>query len=71
MNPISILFFIFGICLLLVGLYMFTGHKLDMVSWRAAYKGLKKEGWKNIGKWTMISSIIPFIIAIIFMFVGD
>jgi uncharacterized membrane protein YfcA len=71
MNPISILFFIFGICLLLVGLYMFTGHKLEMVAWRAAYKGLKKEGWKNIGKWTMISSIIPFIIAIIFMFVGD
>ena len=71
MNPISILFFIFSICILLVGIYMFTGHEFKAVSWRAAYKGCKKEDWINIGKWTMITSIIPFIIAVILLFVGD
>ena len=28
-------------------------------------KGLNKDGWKNVGKWTMITSIIPFILAIL------
>ncbi len=65
MNGFSILMFIFGICVLLVGLYMFTGHKLKMIAWKAAYKNVDKNGWKNIGKWTMFSSVIIFIIAIL------
>lgn len=65
MNGFSILMFIFGISVLLIGLYMFTGHKIDMLSWRAEFKNLNIDGWKNVGKWTMITSILIFIIAII------
>ena len=65
MNGFSTLMFIFSISLLLVGLYLFTGHKLDMLSWKPAYKNLKKSDWKKIGKYTMIVSIFIFILAII------
>jgi len=65
MNGFSILFFIFGTCVLLVGLYMFKGHKLDLIAWRAPFKSLNKDGWINVGKWTMISSSIIFILAIL------
>ena len=68
MNGFSILFFIFGICVFLVGLYAFTGHKLSIMTYRAAFKNLNKEQWKNIGKWTMIASIFIFAIAIIGLF---
>jgi len=68
MNGFSILFFIFGTITLLVGLYMFTGHKLEIMTYRAAFKNLNKDEWKNIGKWTMIVSIFIYIIAIIGLF---
>ena len=68
MNGFSVLMFIFSACILLVGLYMYNGHELRVISWKAAFKGLNKAGWKNVGKWTMISSIIPFILAIIGLF---
>ena len=57
--------FIFAILVLLVGLYMFTGHKVSMLSWKAPYKNLKKSDWKKIGKYTMIVSIFIFILAIV------
>jgi len=69
MNGPSTLFLIFAICVFLMGLYMFTGHKVGMLEWRAAFKNLTIEEWKNIGKWTMVSSIFILIIAIILMFV--
>ena len=62
MNGFSILMLLFGTCILLVGLYMYGGNELKIISWKAAYKGLNKSGWKNVGKWTMIVSIIPFIL---------
>ena len=65
MNGFSVLFFIFATCVLLTGLYMFKGHKLDIISWRAAFRNLNKDGWINIGKWTMISSILIYAIAIL------
>ena len=65
MNGFSILMFIFSISVFLVGLYMFTGHKIDMLSWKAQYKNLKKSDWTKIGKYTMIVSIFIFILAII------
>ncbi len=68
MNGFSILMFIFATCVLLMGFYMYKGHKVEMLAWKAAFKGLTKEGWKNVGKWTMISSIIIYIIAIIGLF---
>ena len=65
MNGISIIMTIFGLLVLLVGLYMYTGHKLNIMSLRVEFKDLTKDEWKNIGKWTMIVSIIIFIIAFI------
>ena len=68
MNGFSILMFIFASSVLLTGLYMYTGHKIEMLAWKAAFKSLDKNGWKNVGKWTMISSIIIYIIAVIGLF---
>ncbi len=68
MNGFSILFFIFGLCVFLVGLYAFTGHELGIMTNRAAFNNLNKKEWKNIGKWTMISSIVIFAIAILGLF---
>ena len=60
--------FIFASCVLLVGLYMYKGHKLSIMEWRVGFRNLSKDEWINIGKWTMISSIVIFIIGIIAMF---
>ena len=65
LNGLSILMFIFGTCVLLVGFYMFRGHKLTIMEWRVAFRNLSKDEWINIGKWTMISSIFIFLLAII------
>ena len=70
MNGFPILMFIFGGCTLLVGLYMYTGHPLKVIAWKAAFKHLTKEGWKNVGKWTMVSSIFIFLIGIIGLFLN-
>ncbi len=68
MNGFSILFFIFGGVVFLTGLYAYTGHKLGIMTGRAAFQNLSKDEWKNIGKWTIISSTIIFTIAIIGLF---
>ena len=65
MSGFGILMLIFATCVLLVGLYMFTGHKLEIMTYRAAFKNLTISEWKNIGKWTMISSILIYIIGIL------
>ena len=68
LNGLAILMFIFGTCVLLVWLYMYKGHKLGIMEYRVAFRNLKKEQWINIGKWTMISSSIIFLIGIIGLF---
>ncbi len=65
MSGFGILMLIFGLCVLLVGIYMFTGHKMGIFSLRPTFKNLSMNEWKNIGKWTMCTSIIIFIIAIV------
>ena len=67
MSNFSIFMFIFATCVFLIGLYMFSGsgHKLEIMTYRAAFKNLTKSEWKNIGKWTMIVSIIPFLLALL------
>ena len=65
MNGFSILMLVFGVVILLVGFYMYSGKELKIISWKAAFKGFNKNGWKNVGKWTMIVSILPFILAIL------
>ena len=49
---------IFAACVFLVGVYMFTGHKLGIMTGRPAFKNLSKNEWKNIGKWTMIVAVV-------------
>ena len=70
MNGFSILMFIFGVCDLLFGLYIYTGHDVTTLLWKAHYKNLTKKEWKNIGKWTMITSIIPFILSTLGLFLN-
>ena len=66
MNGFSILMIIFGILIFLCGLYLFTGHKNELLLWKVHdIKKFTIEQTKNVGKWTMISSIIPFILAIL------
>lgn len=65
MSGFGILMLIFATCLLLVGLYMATGHKLGIMTARPAFKNLNKNEWKNIGKWVMIVSIFIYILGII------
>ena len=65
MNGFAILMLIFAICVLLMGLFMFTGHKVGILEGRVAFKNLTKDEWKNIGKWTMITSIFIFILSLL------
>ena len=65
MNGFSILMFIFALGVFLAGLYIFTGHKSEILLWKVYDKNPTKEKLRNIGKWTMISSLIIFIIGII------
>jgi hypothetical protein len=65
MSGFGILMIIFAIMVFLVGLYMYTGHKLSALAWRAAFKGLSIEGYKKVGKYTIIVSIFILIIGII------
>lgn len=66
MYGFSILMIIFGIFIFLAGLYLFTGHKNEVLLWKVPdIKKFTIEETKNVGKWTMIASIIPFILAIL------
>lgn len=65
MNGFGILMGIFALCVFLIGLYMFKGHKLGIMTMRPGFKNLKKDGWKNIGKWTMIASLFILVLAIL------
>lgn len=67
MSGAGILFLIFGTCILLVGLYMFTGRELGIMTNRPAFKNLTIDDWKKIGKYTMLVSIIIYLVAIIFL----
>ncbi len=70
MSGLSVLMFIFGLGIVLAGLYIYTGHRSELLLWKTHnVKRLTIEELKTIGKWTMISSIIPFIVALIGLFI--
>ena len=70
MNGLSILMIIFGGLIFLAGVYIYTGHKNPVLLWKVYnLDTISKEELQNIGKWTMISSIIPFLIAILGFFI--
>ena len=70
MSNISILMFILAGGVFLAGLWLFTGHKSELLLWKnpQASKMSKKEV-RNVGKWTMIASAIIAVIGVIFLFV--
>ena len=65
MSNVGILMLIFAIAVFLAGLYMFTGHPIHMLTWRVPFNNMKKEGWIETGKWTMVASIFILIISIL------
>ena len=65
MSGFGILFIIFGVCVFLTGLYAFTGHKIAILTERPSFKNIDINDWKNIGKWTMITSILIIIIGVL------
>ena len=65
MNGFGIFMLIFATAILLTGFYMFTGHEIEILKGRPAYKHLTISEWKKIGKYTMIVSIFIFIIGIV------
>lgn len=65
MSGFGILMIIFGVCVILTGLYAFTGHKLVIHTERPAFKNLTIEEWKNIGKWTMVVGLFIVVIGIL------
>ena len=68
-NGLSILMLIFSVSIFLAGLYIYTGHDSSVLLWKVHYsRKLTNEELKNIGKWTMITSVIPLIIAVIGFF---
>ncbi len=70
MNGFSCLMLIFSILVFLSGLYIYTGHKNEVLLWRVHdLSKITKSELQNIGKWTMITSIIPFIFFIIGFFI--
>ena len=69
MNGFSTLMLIFGALIFLAGLHLYKGHKNELLLWKVPdIKKFTKKETINVGKWTMISSIIPFILAIIGFF---
>ena len=65
MSGFGILMVIFAIILFLTGFYMYTGHKLGIFDYRPAFKNLTIEGWKKVGKYTIIVSIFIFILGVV------
>ncbi len=65
MSGFGIFFIIFGVCVLLTGLYAFTGHSIDIMTLRPGFRNLKKKDWIRIGKWTMIVSVFIILIGIL------
>ncbi len=65
MSGFGILMLIFGTSVLLTGIYMYTNHKLEILTMRPAFKNLTLKEWHNIGKWTIITSLFIILIGIV------
>ena len=68
MNGLAIFMIIFGVLVFLCGLYLYQGKNGDftrLLLWKMHKDTFTKEELQKAGKWTMITSSIPFIIAIL------
>ena len=70
MNGFTILMFIFGFFVFLAGLYLYTGHKNELLLWRTHnVEKITKAELKVIGKWTMIASVFIALIGLLGFFI--
>jgi len=68
---IAILMSVFGLLILLCGIYLYTGHKNELLLWKVHdIKNFPMSEVKKIGFWTMITSLIPFLIALLSIIFG-
>ena len=65
MYGFSCLMLIFGILILLAGYYIYTGHNSELLLWKTYRKDTSKSELREIGKWTMISGLIPLLLSLI------
>ena len=65
MVPFSIFMIIFGILIFIAGLYIYKGHNSELLLWKGYNKNATREELKNTGMWVMISSLVPFVLAIL------
>ena len=68
MNGLAVLMLIFGVLIVLCGLWLYTGHNGDftrLLLWKSHKENFSKEELRFIGKWTILSSLNPFIIAVV------
>ena len=66
MDGLTVLMLVFSFLIMLAGLYLYTGHKSELLLWKTHnVKKMTKSEVQNVGKWTMISSVIPLITALI------
>ena len=68
MNGLAVFMIIFGLLIFLCGVYLYQGKNGDftqLLLWKTHKKSYSKEELRKVGKWTMITSLIPFLIAII------
>ncbi|MBR3198832.1 MAG: hypothetical protein IKG27_02315 [Bacilli bacterium] len=69
MNGFSCLMLIFAVLVFIAGLYIYTGHNSELLIWKGYNKNATKSELENIGKWTMIASLVPFILFIVGFFI--
>ena len=69
MNGFSCLMFICALLIFIAGIYLYTGHKNELLLWKVHdIKKFTIEETKNVGKWTIIAGLVPLILAIIGLF---
>ena len=71
MEPVSVLMFVFGIALFLAGVYLFTGHKSELLLWKSTDKNPSKETLRYIGKIVMATSLSPVLCGILAALLGE
>ena len=69
MGGLGILMLIFGIGIILAGLYIYTGHNSDLLLWRAHLKNPSKKYLRYLGKVIMASGLSTILTAIVTVFV--
>ena len=69
MNGYFILMIIFGILIILSGIYVYTGH--DGILWRGYYRKASREYLRYIGKTIMLVGTSPIISGIVSIIVEE